>query len=910
MVFDSANPTGGDWDLGTPHQDFGGPGRGRGGEAGRAGENAHPLGNILILSEDADSSDPDDDARGGTTTFTFDTPATVLSVDVLDVDCDEVGGWIRTYDAGGGLISESPILRRGNNGFQTVEVGAENVSRMDVYVKSSGAITGLKLAGECGELINTARAVGHPIDPEGFGLPVVTDVDDWTVELICQPPEPTASLGDFVWRDKDVDGRQDADEPGIAGVAVNLLDGGGSLLASTTTDASGLYEFTSLPAGTYVVEIDEANFTAGAALANFIPTLRHVGGAAGDSDGARSLSGNVSGPVGLADGEHDPTIDFGYFLTCIDLVKTGPASACVGDTITYHFRVENCGDVVLHGGAQVYDEMLNPHGNHLIWSGVLQPGDVVEFDRTYTVASGDLGGGQVQCWPPAPTPLEFELVNTATATGHPIDPTGCALPVVTDVDRWTVQVEACQAGGEGCTPGYWKQPHHFDNWVGYSPWDRYDHVFGVNAPGCRTLLDALRLRGGGEKALARHATAALLNAAHPGVDYPYSETEVLHWVRQAYDTGRYEQLKDKLEAANELGCEDFDAPGGADQGPIGHVLLDGREEFSRRRDAMIVEHSDAYLVDEGTVALTFNTDRAWRRQGIFSKDSRGYDDGGHLEIFVKRGRVRVRLQSNNRSYWLKSRRIRSDRDYELAFTFGSGGMKLYLDGELVDSNGYTGGLGRSSGGSGNREPIVIGASAARSRDGRADRLRNAFRGEIANVVLADRALTPAELDGGVLAAPSGAEEAESGPIVFEAEDFDDISGDWGVYEDGDASGGEYLMAANGTGNHYGGPRRAGEVSYDFTLAADGTFQVLGLADGTSGRSDSFWVSVDDGEWLLWDVARSRSGFEWDSAHDRGSDRALFDLAAGDHTLRIRVREDGTRLDKIMITDDLEAEALV
>jgi len=44
------------------------------------------------------------------------------------------------------------------------------------------------------------------------------------------------TLGDRVWSDTDKDGVQDADEPGIAGVVVNLLDKGANVLDSTTTD--------------------------------------------------------------------------------------------------------------------------------------------------------------------------------------------------------------------------------------------------------------------------------------------------------------------------------------------------------------------------------------------------------------------------------------------------------------------------------------------------------------------------------------------------------------------------------------------------------------------------------------------------------------------------------------------------
>ena len=52
VIFDSANPTGEDPDLGTPNEDFGGPGIGAAGEAGSPFANVRPLGNLLIVAED------------------------------------------------------------------------------------------------------------------------------------------------------------------------------------------------------------------------------------------------------------------------------------------------------------------------------------------------------------------------------------------------------------------------------------------------------------------------------------------------------------------------------------------------------------------------------------------------------------------------------------------------------------------------------------------------------------------------------------------------------------------------------------------------------------------------------------------------------------------------------------------
>jgi hypothetical protein len=135
-------------------------------------------------------------------------------------------------------------------------------------------------------------------------------------------------------------------------------------------------------------------------------------------------------------------------------------------------------------------------------------------------------------------------------------PTGDGLPasLVWIGAGLTVPIPEDGGGGEGCTPGYWKQDQHLDSWVGFSPGDSYDAVFGVSSSGDWTLLEAAAAKGGGEKALARHATAALLNSASAGVDYEFSTAEVITLVQNAYATGDFEGTKNALEFQNELGC--------------------------------------------------------------------------------------------------------------------------------------------------------------------------------------------------------------------------------------------------------------------------------------------------------------------------------------------------------------------
>lgn len=122
-------------------------------------------------------------------------------------------------------------------------------------------------------------------------------------------------------------------------------------------------------------------------------------------------------------------------------------------------------------------------------------------------------------------------------------------------------------GLEGCTPGFWKVPVHSSAWdaTGYSQSQTVEDVFDVpDAYGLDddTLLDALWYGGGpGEvgaaQILLRAAVASLLNAGHPDIDFPQTETEIIAAVNAALnsgDRGAMIDLAGALDDSNNLGC--------------------------------------------------------------------------------------------------------------------------------------------------------------------------------------------------------------------------------------------------------------------------------------------------------------------------------------------------------------------
>jgi len=74
----------------------------------------------------------------------------------------------------------------------------------------------------------------------------------------------TGSIGGTVFHDDDRDGVQDPGETGLAGVSMQLQDGAGNVLTTSSTDASGAFSFSPLCAGSYAVVVDAATLPPGA----------------------------------------------------------------------------------------------------------------------------------------------------------------------------------------------------------------------------------------------------------------------------------------------------------------------------------------------------------------------------------------------------------------------------------------------------------------------------------------------------------------------------------------------------------------------------------------------------------------------------------------------------------------------
>jgi len=269
------------------------------------------------------------------------------------------------------------------------------------------------------------------------------------------------------------------------------------------------------PAGTYIVDENDLGSLPGAD-ANEVRTVATVSALSQVPGSPQDVTASTNFDVRV-----EPCIE-------VDCVIEGPSSVCQGDTGIQYCSVNT---------AATYSWSISGDGV------IVGPNDqnCVTVDTT--------GTGEFL--------LALEVCNEA---GQQQCCHEC---------QKTVPVEVC--GGEGCTPGFWKNnadKHQASAWEGHSPGQHFSSVFGVviqvrsggmksNTITDPTLLEALNANGGGINALARHAVAALLNISSGCVDYAIgSEADLIGMVQDAIaqGNGAIQVLHTLLAGYNEAGC--------------------------------------------------------------------------------------------------------------------------------------------------------------------------------------------------------------------------------------------------------------------------------------------------------------------------------------------------------------------
>ena len=126
---------------------------------------------------------------------------------------------------------------------------------------------------------------------------------------------------------------------------------------------------------------------------------------------------------------------------------------------------------------------------------------------------------------------------------------------------------------------------------------------------------------------------------------------------------------------------------------------------------------------------------------------------------------------------------------------------------------------------------------------------------------------------------------------IEAERYTILNGRFTQQSDSRRSAGAYMIIP-GSGN-----RRdpTTYLSFDLSVSDGGTFYVWLLGYGPSDSADSFFVQVDSGPNVAAHISRGK--WSWKRAD------GTVKLPSGAHTLNIKNREDGSSVDKILLTKD-------
>ncbi|WP_158926621.1 SdrD B-like domain-containing protein [Acidisphaera sp. S103] len=281
---------------------------------GSAGTGTASLGNTVWL--DTNNNGLDDNGEQGVAGVT---------VDLLNATTDTIIATTTTNASGNYSFTSLPtnvtyevqFVAPSGDSFTTPNVTPATPGEINSVANSSGLTGAITLTN--GEVDNNVNA--------GLTVP---------------PPPPTGAIGDIVWMDTNKDGLLNNGEAGVGGVTVELLNGtGSSILATTTTNSSGGYEFTGLNAGVYEVKF-------------LSPTGDTFTTQGVDSNAAVNSSANqttgVTSPITLTAGQVDNNVEAGLEKPSSGLsVLKQPSSMVVNSCgqVTYTFTVTNTGSTPL-----------------------------------------------------------------------------------------------------------------------------------------------------------------------------------------------------------------------------------------------------------------------------------------------------------------------------------------------------------------------------------------------------------------------------------------------------------------------------------------------------------------------------------------------------------------------------------
>jgi len=143
--------------------------------------------------------------------------------------------------------------------------------------------------------------------------------------------------------------------------------------------------------------------------------------------------------------------------------------------------------------------------------------------------------------------------------------------------------------------------------------------------------------------------------------------------------------------------------------------------------------------------------------------------------------------------------------------------------------------------------------------------------------------------------------APSANLLIEAEDYDNTSNfaPFQVQSDGTASNGEFIVCPSGN-NYSASNSDTGQAHYEFSLSGSADVVLWARVNFDNNVNDSLFYRIEgvDGstQWRNQNNTQT-NGWEWIQLRDYGN------VSAGDYTIKLLRREDGSKIDALYLSTD-------
>jgi len=150
------------------------------------------------------------------------------------------------------------------------------------------------------------------------------------------------------------------------------------------------------------------------------------------------------------------------------------------------------------------------------------------------------------------------------------------------------------------------------------------------------------------------------------------------------------------------------------------------------------------------------------------------------------------------------------------------------------------------------------------------------------------------------------EQSENGVRIWIEAENGKINPPMKIWDDNAASSGCFIEVESGNGSEEEAPNN-GHAIYKFEVLETGLYKIWGRVIASMDDEDAFWVKVDNDDWIMWRDISISCRWHWDEVHDNTNNNnpVTFKLEKGEHTFTVAYLLDQTRLDKILITNDID-----